>query len=265
MQQRRSPLRRAGELARSNMLGLVAIFIVLGGTAIALPGKNKVNSGDIKQGGVRTLDLHRNAVTKSKLHANAVTGAKVRDDSLTGRDIDESTFSIPIGAEAIGERELKDRERRIVISAGELVPAVPGEPDVGLQFGYPAVFYPPDADHSTGALTEVPLDRDVASGLHVSLLWDAQATGVVVWNVGVRVVSAGANLESGVQAGQDVAVNAAKAGTAIETPILDVPAGTLVNGQPLAFNITRNADAPADTMPSFAHLRLVEIRYTATG
>lgn len=265
MQQPRSPLRRAGELARSNLLGLLAIFIVLGGTAIALPGKNKVNSGDIKQGQVRTLDLHRNAVTKSKLHANAVTGAKVRDDSLTGRDIDESSLVVPIGAETIGERELEDRERRIVISAGELVPSVPGEPDVGLQFGYPAVFYVPDADRSTGALTEVPIDRDLASGLHVSLLWDAQGTGVVVWNVSARAVAAGANLESGVQGGQDVAVNAAKAGTAIATPILDIPDGALVNGQPLAFRITRNADAPTDTMPSFAHLRLVEIRYTATG
>ncbi len=247
------------------MLGLLAIFIVLGGTAIALPGKNKVNSGDIKQGQVKTLDLHRNAVTKSKLHANAVTGAKVRDDSLTGRDVNESTLSIPIGAETIGERELADRERRIVISAGELVPSIPGEPDVGLQFGYPAVFYVPDADRSTGALTEVPLDRDAASGLHVSLLWDAQGTGAVVWNVGVRVVAAGANLGSGVQDGTDVAVNATKAATAIETPILDIPAGTLVNGQSLAFHIIRNADSPADTMPSFSYLRLVEIRYTATG
>jgi len=126
MQSLRSFIRRARNLGRANLLGLVAVFLVLGGSAIALPGKNRVNSGDIKQGQVRTLDLHRGAVTRSKLHANAVTSAKVSNDSLTGRDIDESSLSVPIGAGTIGERELADRERRIVISAGELVPPVPG-------------------------------------------------------------------------------------------------------------------------------------------
>ncbi len=257
--------RRARELGRPNLLGLVAIFLVLGGSAIALPGKNKVNSGDIKQGQVRTLDLHRGAVTKSKLHANAVTGAKVRNDSLTGRDIDESSLTIPIGTGTIGERELADRERRIVISAGELVPSVPGEPDVGLQFGYPAVFYPPDDERSTGALTEVPLDRAAGSRLAVILLWDSQAVGDVVWNVSARSVGPGAELGSGVQGGPDVEATVATAATPIETPVLTIPVSELSNGDPLALHITRNADATADTMPSFAYLRLVEIRYTATG
>lgn len=265
MQPRRSSLQRAAAFARSNLLGLMAIFIVLGGTALALPGKNKVNSGDIKQGQVKTLDLGRGAVTKAKLHTNSVTGGKVRNDSLTGNDVDESTLSIPIGAEAIGERELADRERRIVISAGDLVPAAPGQPEVALQSGYPAVFYVADADRSTGALFEVPLDRDAASELHVSLLWDAQSPGAVVWNVSARAVAAGAKTGVGVEGGPDVAVAVPAIETAIETSVLDIPAATLVNGQPLALNVVRNADAVADTMPSFAFLRMVEIRYTATG
>jgi hypothetical protein len=265
MQSHRSFIRRVRELGRANLLGLVAIFLVLAGSAIALPGKNRVNSGDIKQGQVRTLDLHRGAVTKSKLHANAVTSVKVRNDSLTGRDIDESSLSIPVGAGTIGERELADRERRIVIGAGELVPSVAGEPDIGLRFGYPAVFYPPDDERSTGAVTQVPLDRAVDSRLEVSLLWDAEAEGDVVWNVSARSVGPGADLEAGVQGGPNVKATASTAARPIETPVLSIPAGVLTNGDPLALRIARNADETADTMPSVAYLRLVEISYTATG
>lgn len=257
---------RARNFLRSNAVGLLALFIVLGGTAVALPGKNRIDSGDIKQGQVRTLDLHRDAVTKSKLHANAVTGAKVRDDSLTDKDIDESTLELPPpAAGAIGERELADRERRTVVSAGELVPAVAGQPDIALQFGYPAVFYLPTEDRTTGALIEVPLDRAGSSGMRVSLIWDAQASGDVVWHVAARTVGPGTDLGSGIPGGQDIVASAPKAASPISTPALDISSATLVNGQPLAIQITRNADAPGDTMSSFAFLRLVEISYTATG
>jgi hypothetical protein len=265
MQSHRSFIRRIRNLGRANLLGLVAIFLLLAGSAIALPGKNRVNSGDIKQGQVRTLDLHRGAVTKSKLHANAVTSAKVRNDSLTGRDIDESSLSIEIGAGTIGERELADRERRIVISAGELVPSVPGEPDIGLHLGYPAVFYPAENERSTGAVTEVPLDRAAGSRLELSLLWDAQEEGDVVWNVSARTVEAGAELGAGVQGGADVEATATTVATPIETPVLTIPASELTNGDPLALRISREADETTDTMPSFAYLRLVEISYTASG
>jgi len=111
----------------------------------------------------------------------------------------------------------------------------------------------------------VPLDRAEGSRLEVSLLWDAQAEGDVVWNLSARTVGPGSALGSGVQEGPDVQATATTAATAIETPVLTIPAGELVNGDPLALRITRNADATADTMPSFAYLRLLEITYTATG
>lgn len=46
---------------RQHVLGLVAIFIALGGTALALPGTNTVNSGDIVNGTVKEADLHDQA------------------------------------------------------------------------------------------------------------------------------------------------------------------------------------------------------------
>jgi hypothetical protein len=258
---------KAAQFLRANLLGLVAIFIVLGGTAVALPGKNRIDSGDIKQGQVRTLDLHRSAVTKSKLRRNAVDGTRVRRDSLTGEDVDESTLelALPLKAGSVGEREEADRERRIVIPAGALVPSTPGNPDVALQFGYPAVFYPSAEDRSTGALLEVPLDRATSSGLQLTLLWDAQSTGAVVWRVSARQVGVGTDLGSGVQGGPVVTATVTDPATPIETVALDIPAAALVDGDALALNVTRDADATGDTLPGDAYLRLVEIRYTATG
>jgi hypothetical protein len=73
------------EYIRSNVLGVVAIFVALSGTAAALPGKNKVDSGDIKAGNVKLSDIG----------PNAVEGSKVVDDSLKGADVDESSLNIP--------------------------------------------------------------------------------------------------------------------------------------------------------------------------
>jgi len=79
----RSLSRRVGDHLRRNVYGLIAVFIALSGTAAALPGKNTVNSGDIKKGAVR----------KSDIRAKAVNGRKVINDSLKGNDIDEASLS----------------------------------------------------------------------------------------------------------------------------------------------------------------------------
>lgn len=57
---------------RSNVYGLLAIFIALSGTAVALPGRNTVDSGDIRNSQVKGPDVAR--------------------DTLTGGDIKESTL-----------------------------------------------------------------------------------------------------------------------------------------------------------------------------
>ena len=83
------------EYIRRNVLGVVAIFIALGGTAAALPGKNTVDSGDIKKGQVKTRSLGKAAVTGPKLAPDSVDGSKVADNSLTSADVDESSLEIP--------------------------------------------------------------------------------------------------------------------------------------------------------------------------
>jgi hypothetical protein len=74
------------EHLRSNVVGYVALFLVVaGGAASALPGRNTIDSGDIKRGQVKTSDLA----------TGAVGSAKVADDALTGADVDESSLSLP--------------------------------------------------------------------------------------------------------------------------------------------------------------------------
>jgi hypothetical protein len=75
-----------GEHLRHNVVGYIALFaFAMAGTAGALPGRNKVDSGDIKNGNVRLNDLA----------ANSVDSTKVADESLTGADINESSLNLP--------------------------------------------------------------------------------------------------------------------------------------------------------------------------
>jgi hypothetical protein len=83
---------RAGSHLRRNLIALVALFVALGGTAAALPGKNTVDSGDIKKKAVKTRDIAKQAVTEPKLADGAVTTAKLANGAVTGAKADEGSF-----------------------------------------------------------------------------------------------------------------------------------------------------------------------------
>jgi hypothetical protein len=51
---------------RQHHVGLVALFFALSAGAYALPGKNTVDSGDIKPRAVKRSDLGRNSVNAVK-------------------------------------------------------------------------------------------------------------------------------------------------------------------------------------------------------
>jgi hypothetical protein len=74
-----SKLRENAALA-ALVVAVLALFVALGGIAGALPGKNGVNSGDIKN--------------------NSIKSADVKNDALTGNDIQESTLKLPATAVA---------------------------------------------------------------------------------------------------------------------------------------------------------------------
>src|SRR5919206_263099 len=77
--------RSLGRFLRHNTIGLLALFVALGGTtyaATALP-RNSVGAKQLK----------KNAVVNAKIAPNAVTGGKVKDDALTGADVLESSLA----------------------------------------------------------------------------------------------------------------------------------------------------------------------------
>jgi hypothetical protein len=68
-------------------INLIALFIVLGGHAIALPGKHVVKKNDIAAGAVTARNLAPGIVTTAKLGRHAVTDAALHNKAVTGRTI----------------------------------------------------------------------------------------------------------------------------------------------------------------------------------
>ncbi len=87
---------------RHHGIAYLALFIVLGGTAVALPGKGTVKSNDIAKkavksknlakGAVKSKNLAKKAVKEKSLADGAVSTAKIASDAVTGAKADEASF-----------------------------------------------------------------------------------------------------------------------------------------------------------------------------
>ena len=49
--------RLRGRIGSAHLIGLAALILALTGTSIALPGRNSVDSGDIRNKAVKTVDI----------------------------------------------------------------------------------------------------------------------------------------------------------------------------------------------------------------
>ena len=89
---------------RSNVVGYLALFVALSGTAIALPATNTVFSDDIVNGEVKSKDIS---------DTNGVRSADVRDDDKTGGGlaaVDLARGSVggsEIATDGVGSPEIK--------------------------------------------------------------------------------------------------------------------------------------------------------------
>ena len=61
---------------------LALFFAIAGGSAIALQGRNSVDSGDIKRNAVKTSDIANNAVTTRKIKNNHVRAADIQNNAV---------------------------------------------------------------------------------------------------------------------------------------------------------------------------------------
>jgi hypothetical protein len=88
------------KLTFSNVVAVIALFIALGGTAMALEA-NSVGPRQLKKNAVVTAKIRNGAVTTSKIAGNAVTTAKIRSQAVTGPKIKLSTLgTVPRAAVA---------------------------------------------------------------------------------------------------------------------------------------------------------------------
>ncbi len=100
---------RLREFIRSNLMGIIACYLALAGTAYATHsgGANTISSGDIIDGQVASADLQNNNVRSadvrddnvaggglaaSDLGPNSVGASEVADDSLTGADVQQNSL-----------------------------------------------------------------------------------------------------------------------------------------------------------------------------
>ena len=102
----------------SLVISIVALVVALSGVAVALPGKNTVNSGDVVNNSLKSTDLK---------NGGGVKGVDVANNSLSGADIKEASLgSVPSAASLNGLRVLPVKHRsgdvtnRLIFSAGGL-------------------------------------------------------------------------------------------------------------------------------------------------
>ena len=80
-------MRRVGKHFRDNVVGYLGVFLALTGTAVALPGTNTVDSGDIINGEVKRPDLAGSAINASKIADASVASPDLRDGGVAGADL----------------------------------------------------------------------------------------------------------------------------------------------------------------------------------
>lgn len=101
---------------RSNVVGYVAVFLALTGTAYAvdgpLPGTNQVGSADIINKEIRTEDIRDNNVLTPNLGPNAVTSPKIADGAVQSSDVANDTLT---------DADIANRQRAINIPLGSFI------------------------------------------------------------------------------------------------------------------------------------------------
>jgi hypothetical protein len=95
-------------------VAFVALLAALSGTAVALPGKNTVDSGDIKKGAVKSQDIKDGGVTTKDTKNNTLTGTDINEaklgkvpqaaaaDALGNVDYNSATVANPAGQNTPG-------------------------------------------------------------------------------------------------------------------------------------------------------------------
>lgn len=96
---------------RDNVVGYLALFVAMSGTAAALPGQSSVDSGDIRNGQVKAVDVGAGQVKTTDLGTSAVTEPKLADLAVTTDKLAGGAVSAPKLLEnSVGSSKIIDGE-----------------------------------------------------------------------------------------------------------------------------------------------------------
>jgi hypothetical protein len=207
--------RRIREHIRSNVIGYLALFVAMSGTAYAvdgpLPGQNQVGSADIinndvysadvrndtlSGGGLAAADLAPNAVGTSEVAGNAIGSAKVAPDSLGAADLGsgsvgtsevapDSLGAADLGPDSVGTSEVAPDS----LGAGDLGPDSVGTDEVAnnsLRLRDTAVavgVHPNDFPGFSGCFTIGSIISGVQVGDYTIVVPDGLENGLVTYGM----------------------------------------------------------------------------------
>ena len=127
-----------GDHLRSNVVGYIAVFLALTGTAIALPGTNTVFTDDIVNGEVRSADLAADSVNGGKLRDDSTASRHVINNSLESEDIlDNTVAGVDVTNETLTTNDLQsnsvqfDEIENETIAKADIGPGAVGASEVG--------------------------------------------------------------------------------------------------------------------------------------
>jgi hypothetical protein len=80
------------------LIALVALFLALTGTSIALPGKNSVNSGDIKNKTIKAVDVGHNALNGNQIAEQKLSAVRLATSAEEARNVLWAAVKNPNGA-----------------------------------------------------------------------------------------------------------------------------------------------------------------------
>lgn len=92
------------------VVAIVALIAALSGAAIALPGKGKVDSGDLKKGAVTKKAIKKGAVTKKAIKSGAVVTNGIKDGAVTEPKLaDGAVTGAKVAAGSLDTGKLSDQ------------------------------------------------------------------------------------------------------------------------------------------------------------
>lgn len=175
------------------IISMIALFVVLGGSAVALKGKNTVNSGDVVNNSLKSKDLKDGKAVRTQDVVNgSLGGADVTDDGLTGSDIDESSLgqvSAASNAANLGGFPASAYQRSCQPGAVAAYVYVKGSPTFPISYTSSSALLP-EQFNCTGNPTQVAVRR-TATGTYLVRFPGVDTAGHLVATGNVTVDSAG--------------------------------------------------------------------------